>query len=456
MGRFLLLVILVVVALVGWNYYQTANPKPITYLTDDVARREIVESVAVTGKAEPIEVQSVQSEIMGVVEEVLKDYNDLVKVGDILVRLSSDLQRVALDEAIYKLSAAETALLAAESGIEAAKAGQDGAQAALAKAHAGVSESENKLSAARRLRDQAKENYDNKLISKLQFDATEDNVKSAQAGVDAAKSTVDQAKAGILQATSMLKKAQESKAAAKAQIEGAKVAVTAAKLSLDKTELKSPMVGMVLSKDVRKGDTVGRPKVSLTDTSSGLFEIAAPLDKMRAIVKVSEADYSRVKKGQTATFSIDAYPDAKFTAMVSQVRNSPINDRTAVAYATVLEFANRRADDGKGDWMVKPGATVSADLEIRRVRNVLTIKNAAILFFPKSFDLDPPKLDNPAKQRVIWVKGPDGKPLPKVIEVGITDGAVTEIVSGELKEGDKVITSEPTPQKKILKLPFGG
>ena len=102
-----------------------------------------------------------------------------------------------------------------------------------------------------------------------------------------------------------------------------------------------------------------------------------------------------------------------------------------------------------------PGATISADIEIRRVKDVLTVGNKAILFLPKDFSNNPPEIKSP-NQRAVWIKGADGRPVPRIIEVDVTDGMVTQVVRGELKEGDQVITSEPTPQRKILRLPFGG
>ena len=298
---------------------------------------------------------------------------------------------------------------------------------------------ESDLSAARREYETAAKNQQANLIPQSKVDSALDLVRSAEAGVAQAKALVAQAEAQRLQAQN--------------NAEVAKVAIELANLHLDKSELRSNMEGIVLDRDIRVGETVGRPKVSLTESSPALFKIAAPLDRMRAIVKVSEADYSRVKLNQNATFTIDAYPDQLFDAKVIQIRNAPNSDRTAVSYATVLEFDNRR-DADSGEWMVKPRSTVSADIEVRKAGDVLLVPNSALLYTPALFDREIPKVEG--DQRLVWVLGATGEPEPKVISTGISDGIVTEVTGGPLKEGDEVITGEPIVEQTSFQLPFSG
>lgn len=421
MRVFLVFLVLVIAGLVAGQQYLANNPQKIEYTTQVVERGDITEAVAVTGSAEPVEVHVVQSEIPGLVEEVLVDFNDEVRQGQVLARLSTDMQQIELLQAQQQLKSAQGQVAVAEAGIDSAKA-------AVAAAQSGLEAAEKEL--------------------QLAEEGLKQNLFPANK-VDAARALRDQARANVDGAKSKVRQAEIAKLQAETQVASAQVAIEAAKLSLDKSELRSSMNGIVLNKDIRVGDTVGRPKVSLTTSSLGLFEIAAPLDRMHAIVRVSEADYSRVKVGQEAVFSVDAYPDTKFRAQVIQIRNSPTTDRTAVSYDTVLTFENQK-DPNSNEWMIKPRSTISADIQIRHAKDVLVVPNSALLYAPLNVAI--PQIQD--GESVVWSVGPDQKPYPRVVKTGITDGFRTEIVGGDLKEGDKVITGEPVNASAKLKIPI--
>lgn len=417
MRLFLLFLVLAVGGVIGVNYYVSASAKQKDYTLAKVKRADITESVAVTGYAEPTDVWVVQSELPGgVVEKVFVNFNEDVKEGQVLAQMSSEIQRIQLEQAKFSLERAQSAVKRANSLMEGAEAGLTAALA--------------DLDAARRRFATAEESAKNKLIPESTVDNAMDQVKKAEAGVEEARSRINQARAGKVEAES--------------QVKAAEIAVRLAEYHLEKTELKSRWNGTILNKEIREGDTVGRPQFSLNDSPSALFQIAAPLDKMQAVVKVSEADYSRVKVGQTATFRIDAYPEEVFEARVEQIRNAPTSDRTAVSYATVLSFANRK-DPSTGEWMVKPRSTVTADIIIRQVQNALAAPTTAFYFSPGS------GVDIPAAgpgQRVLWRIGKSSAPEPLVVNVGVSDGTLTQIETAELVEGDEVVVGRPKEAPK--------
>lgn len=491
MRLLLSLLALVIVGIVGVGYYDRFRPAGAEFFTATVTRADITESVAVTGSAEPTDVHVVQSQVPGMVQEVLVDYNEPVQKDQVLARLVSDIQRVQV--------------MQAEAGLKASKA---------------------ELDAARREYETAAEMSKKDLIPQSKVDSSLDQFRKAEAQFDAATSAVE-----------------------------------LARLGLQKTALSSTLEGVVLNVNVRVGDTVGLPRVALMGGNSALFEIAAPLDRMRAIVNVSEADYSRVKVGQSVTFTIDAYPAERFEAHVAQIRNAPTAGETAVSYGTVLEFDNRRdtieltqgpegvsfplklrtnatetavvgkngpalelavasgpdsADplqaatevlthellgpptttpagepglrpdvptpslaigpaSGSSDyivtvrgvdqatlahrldrflpWMVKPRATISADIQIQKAQNVLAVRNSALLYTPSNFDEEIPSVRD--DERLVWIPGPDGRPAPRKVKIGITDGIITQIVEGNIREADEVITGEPLEDSSLLRLPIG-
>lgn len=421
MRWFLALLFILVASLVGGNYYLTNRPDVIQYEKGTVQRADVIEVVAVTGYAEPIEVQVVQSQTVGIVAKVHVDFNDEVRKDQVLATLSSELEQMQLDQANSVLEGARLAVKVTGAGIEAANAGVQAADADLSSARSQVAKLEN-----------------------LGRDVPGKDLESA-------RSNVEKASAGVALAQSRLQQGLLAKEQAESQIKTALLGVDAAKLKMSKTELKSPMNGFILNRNIQVGDTVGTPRLSLTESSHALFEVAAPLHRMRAIVKVSESDYGRVQVGQSACFTVDAFPDEKFTGTVKRIRSTPTTDRTSVSYATELEFDNRK--DSAGRWMVLPRFTVSADIMIRQVKDALVVPNAALLYTPRTN----PQAIPPTKEgeAIVWVRGNDSRPTPRVIVKGISDGAVTQVVAGDLQLNDEVITGEPTAKAdEGLKLPF--
>lgn len=425
MRFFLLALVVVIVSIVGGSYFLQASPQQQRYFTSKVERRTVVESVSATGNAEPLEVLYVQSEILGVVDQMLVTYNDAVVEGQPLAKISSDLQRVKLESALADLETAETGLKAAGAGLEAARAGEQQAQST--------------LDAARRMFQEAKTQVENDLIPPAQLEALADRVKAAEAGLELVRSQTKAANANV----EMAQRKQES----------ANVGIRAANLELNKTELKSPAAGVVLNVNCKIGDTVGRPRFALNESSPALFEIARPLDRMRAVVRVNEVDISKVRVGQNVQFSVDSYTDETFTGVVVRIRNSATGDRSAVSYDTEIEFDNRR-ESGGSDWMIRPRATCRAEILISQVEEALAVPNDALLFSPPPGLVEIPSV--PLGQRLVWVLAAGNKIEPRAITTGVSDGFWTEVVSGNMAAGESVVTGIPASSEGIKIPAFGG
>lgn len=423
---FLFLLVLGVVGLLGYGYYNQLFPKEKEFITEKVIRADIVEQVAVSGAAEPLERRTVQADIPqgAVVESVLVDYNQTVKKGQPLARLVDDEQRLRFEQAKIGVTTAMAAKKAAEAGVQSAKGALRIAQA----------KEEAALKSKSRL-----QNTDDSLLSADNKSNVDIGVKGAQAGVAVAESEIQRL-------TSMGAQADQA-------IENANRLLRLAELQVEKTTLKSPIDGYVYSMDIHIGDIVGRPKLVMMEGGGAPFDIASPPDEMQAVVKLSEADYSRVRVGQSVSFTVEAYPEEKFKGEVTQIRNAPTNDRTATTYPTVIKFQNRK--DKNGEWMIRPRATVSADIRIREVKNTLAVPNSALLFAP-SGKTDPiPSLGD--GEGVVWISLGQGRLSPRKIKKGITNGVHTQIIDGELKDGDALVTAEPVKNGSGFQgLPIGG
>jgi HlyD family secretion protein len=190
-----------------------------------------------------------------------------------------------------------------------------------------------------------------------------------------------------------------------------------------------------------------------------LFKLAEDLTKMELHVDVDEADIGQVKEGQTARFTVDAYPERKFSAVIRQVRFASTVTNGVVTYKTVLMVDN-------SDLALRPGMTATADIVVQKAENALIAPAAALRFNPQTQEqtkkkgsfidsiMAPPRFPRSEKrvsqkedkrgEQQLWLLGDDGQPKPAQVTIGLSDGRNAEVLSGGLKEGDAVILSVVT------------
>ena len=198
----------------------------------------------------------------------------------------------------------------------------------------------------------------------------------------------------------------------------------AAQVNLDYASIVSPVDGTVVSRNVTMGQTVASSFQTPT-----LFLIASDLAKMQVDANVSEGDIGGIKPGHKATFTVDAYPRRTFEGKVTQVRQSPQTVQNVVTYDVVIGVDN-------SDFALKPGLTAASRIVVDRREDVTRVPNQALRYIPRS--LPRAALSDHAR---VWVLR-DGRPEAVTVVTGLDDGSFTEIVSGDLKPGDSVITAE--------------
>ena len=389
--RWLAAVLLLFVAVaVGWLYlYGGGESDGLRYITAPAERGELRVTVTATGTLEPTNEVEISSELSGIIRSVLVDYNDEVKKGQALAELNTD-----------KLEA------------EAARARAD-----LAAANARVEEAQATLSEA----GQNLERYQ-KLIER--------NVASEQK-VDEAKAIYERAKA--------------SRDSAKADVAVAKANLKLRETDLEKACICSPINGVVLKRQVEPGQTV-----AATLQAPVLFTVAEDLTQMELQVDVDEADVSLVKKGQSARFTVDAYPDRDFAATITKVRYAPETTEGVVTYKAHLSVDNR-------DLLLRPGMTATAEISAKTVKDALLVPNEALRFVPPQPKAEeagrgilggvlprmPPREtaqrpEETGNKRRVWLLV-NGKPTAVPITIGLSDGQRTEVTGGDLEGGERVI-----------------
>jgi HlyD family secretion protein len=401
----------------GYGYWRWgSSPKESPYVTMPVQRGNINQVVASTGTLQAVVTVIVGSQVSGTIDKLFADFNTKVKAGQVVAQLNQDKFRASVDQA-------RANLLAAESN--------------LAKAKVTVVDVQRTLERNRELRKRD-------LLAQSELDAAQTAYDAAVAQLEVNKAQTAQAQAALNQAT----------------------------VDLNNTVIRSPVDGIVISRNVDVGQTVAASLQAPT-----LFSIANDLSKMEVHTNVDEADVGNVTEGQEVSFTVDAYPARRFTGRVHQVRNAPTVVQNVVTYDAVVRIDNK-------DFLLKPGMTANVQFLVSRKEDVLTIPNMAMRFKPPDQKNEAQELLRQEQSRTAPTVGarrtsrsPGGvgggggrggrrisiyvlrgtKAEPVEVQLGITDGSKTEVREGELKENDAVIigmTSAGTQSQTGVVNPF--
>ncbi|TAK06147.1 MAG: efflux RND transporter periplasmic adaptor subunit [Candidatus Manganitrophaceae bacterium] len=239
----------------------------------------------------------------------------------------------------------------------------------------------------------------------------------SQSEKDAAQTAHDSALAGLK--------------AAETQVAQDRASLKLAEANLRYTTIVSPVDGIVISRNVDVGQTVAASLQAPT-----LFTIAQDLTEMQVDTSVDEADIGKVAIGQEAEFTVDAYPDTPFRGTVQDIYNQPLVVQNVVTYDAIIRVKNP-------DLKLKPGMTANVLVKVGFRENVLKLPNAALRYRPEkaaSGAAASPKGEK-GRPNEIWVLK-EGREIAVPVTLGLSDGNFTEVVAGDLKPGDAVITEK--------------
>jgi HlyD family secretion protein len=397
-GRWILVAVLLAGVVLAYMLFVGGDDGArISYTTEPVENGTLVVTVSATGNLQPTNQVDVGSELSGIVEEVFVDDNDEVSQDQVLARLD----RSRLEDAVAR-SRANVAV--AEAQVLQAEATEFQSRASLTRLQRVSSLS------------------DGKVPSRSEMEAAEADLKRAEANLASAR-------AGVVQARAALQSDQTN---------------------LEKTLIRSPIDGVVLSRQVEPGQTV-----AASFQAPVLFTLAEDLTQMELQVDVDEADVGKVEVGQGATFAVDAWPGRTYEAMITQVGFGSVVKEGVVSYPATLQVDN-------SDLSLRPGMTATAEITTLTRDNALLAPNAALRFVPPAADTAGrssgggllgalvPRRPRPTSERgepvsggggsrQLWILR-DGQPVPVTVETGATDGRVTEITGGAIEAGTDVIT----------------
>ena len=487
--------IMAAVVLAGFYFWGDSSSTP-QYMTARIERGNLRNTVTATGTLQAVTTVQVGSQASGTISALYADFNSVVKKGQVIAQLDPAVPKAQVDQARANLENARASLAQARAAVVNSRAGVTDAQAKNLAAkstvqnnQAGVSGAEANVAVLKAQQDDAlsllkqqesllkagviaQRDYDvamtayktaeakyNQAVSQLsQAKLTEQS--SSSAGIAQSQATVEQSQAQVQQAQAQVQQAQ-------AQVQQSQAALSLAEVNLSHTTITSPIDGIVVSRDVNVGQTVAASLSAPT-----LFTIANDLTQMQVIANIDQADIGLVEQAKSVKFSVDAFPGKDFDGKIAEMRLNPTNVQNVVTYNVVINVENP-------EQKLKPGMTANLTITIDERNNVLKVPNSALRFVPSAGSgsgsgggqgqgqgqgrrrqqgdnagqnagqnaqasnfapASAPVL--PGQVRVVWVLGQNNKPERRRITVGLSDGASTEVVDGELNEGDMVITGQ--------------
>lgn len=272
-------------------------------------------------------------------------------------------------------------------------------------------------------------------LFQAQVKQSEANVLSGQAALALARIKIERVIA--LQRKNLVAKeeldvARQQVDAATAQLKLAEAQLERDRINLRNSVIRSPISGIVVARSVDVGQTVAANFQTPT-----LFQIAQDLREMQINTSIAEADVGSLQPGMAVMFTVDAYPDQRFPGRIRQVRLNPTIQQNVVTYNVVVDLDN-------ADGRLLPGMTAYVSVTTGERKNVLRVPNAALSFQPRRDDEEERGPRPPARERKtqVYVLDAQGKLKPTPVETGLTDNALTEIISGDLKPGDRVVTRD--------------
>ena len=389
-----------------------AQKDAVRYITRPVGYADISATVSETGTVNPVNTVSVGSEVSGTVKTLGVDFNSRVRKGQVMATLDPTTYQAAVDSS--------------QASLRLAQANQNSAQVTVGKMKALLDMANLTVERDGPLVKQG-------LINQNQMDT--DTTAQVTANQDwlSAQALVDVAKAQVAVAQAQLKEAQ---------------------FNLSKTVISSPMDGIVMGRNVSIGQTVAASLQTPT-----LFSLASNLTDMQVDTSVDEADAGAVREGASASFSVTSYSNEQFNGTVKQVRINPIVTQNVVTYDAVVQV-----HDASGKLL--PGMTAQVTINVGKRAHVLSVPIAAVLYRPlqaasaggaggfggggfgagivQSSGGAPASqavAGAPGSQVTVWVLS-NGRPAPRQVVIGLTDGRNIEIRSGDLHEGDQIVLAQ--------------
>ena len=401
------------------------------YRTAKVERGPLAATVSASGTVNPVSQVTVGTQVSGQIRNLFVDFNTEVRAGQLIAQIDPETFEYRVRQAQADVEAAQANVLTAQAGLLASRA-------ALSRVQVDAQEAVRDL-------ERKQELVGRQFIAPIEADRSRalvntsaELVKSAQAQVAVSEAQLQSARASVAQREAQLAQAR---------------------IDLARSRITSPVNGIVIKRAVEKGQTVA---ASLQ--SPELFVIARNLQDMQVDASIDESDVGRIRTGQRASFTVDAFPGQTFEGTVTQVRKAAQTVANVVTYVAVIQFANAGG-------RLLPGMTANVRVVTEQRDSVLKVPNAALRVRIAGVEpdaaasgapggngpavaarsrpgADPGRGTASALRGRIHLIDEGGRPRAYMVRLGITDGTSTEVLvppdsplAAVLKEGAAVITA---------------
>ena len=399
----------------------------VQFRTAPVVHGDLNMSISATGNPNAVVTVQVGSQVSGIILSLFADFNTKVTKGQLIARLDPAPFQAKLDQVHATVAAAQAAVTNSQSVVQQALAGIQSANSALVAARANVVKAEAMVADAKAKVDRRVIMLSQDAIAKEDLETAQTTYHAAVADRDALVAQQRAMEDGIKVANAQLNVANSVVASNRAQVQQFTAALRSAQIDLDHTSILAPVDGVVVSRNVDVGQTVAASLAAPT-----LFLIAQDLTKMQVDTNVSEADVGRVRVGQPATFTVDAYPGQIFRGAVTSIRKAPINVQNVITYDAVVGVSNP-------DLKLFPGMTANVKILVSQRANVLKVSDAALRYHPASETAPAAGARGATPEKAVWLLDADGKQQRVAVTTGESDGVSTEVTKGGLKDGDQAI-----------------
>jgi HlyD family secretion protein len=420
--------------IVGLSYTYSQESSVPTFLTAAVERGSMSTLVKASGTVEAVVSVDVSSQLSGRIAEVFVNFNDTIKAGQPIAQIDQEIFAARVNEA-------RAALRVATATAQVEKAALERAKVAVVNAQTAKKVAEAQSAAAKARQDELERDLLRKLELARTGSGTERELGQVRALRDAGAADLRASFEQIEMRAEAIAIAEAEQHMAEANIENAQAvveqrqaALDQARLDLDRTVLRAPINGIVIKRDVNPGQTVA---VSLE--AKTLFKIANDLRQMEVHGKIDEADVGQLKAGQTAQFTVDAFPDRTFSGQVLQIRKSPEVVQNVVTYTAIISAPNP-------DLLLLPGMTAQLRIVVSDTGGILKIPSQALRFRPNGSG--PSQLASSTGSATVWLVGDDKRPKPVAVKLAASDDNSAALLESPLVEGEQVIIGVTNPQSQ--------
>lgn len=369
---FISIIIFIIAA--NWFLGPKESEETITYRFATPELGTITESVSTTGTIAAVGEVDLRPQVAGIIVEVFSDYNSQVKKGDLLAKIDPETFEQQVLQARADLAIAKASLVSSNAAVSRSEAELRNAKASLKSLEAQLDESTIGLNADQRELDRQKELFSRNVVTavavdntQVKFDQSNAQFERISAQLMAQEATLDSREAALIQSKAGV-------TTSKAQVQQKEAKLNSSLIELSYTEIKSPVDGTIIDKNIELGQTVS----TATNNNQPIFVIAQNLRQMQVEVDIDEADIGNIKEGMRVTFNVDAYTGRDYEGIVNQVRYAPQSIQNVVVYTIIVSTRNR-------DLSLLPGMTATVRVILAERNDVIRIPNSALRYQPINF-----------------------------------------------------------------------